>query len=232
VRAGRAEPKPLIDVAGRPAFWWAAESVRRAVAVREMVFVVLEEHVRAFFIDGVIRELYPDARIVTVSSVTKGAAESAAIGVAAVAGVGPIAINDCDHAFVAGNALQELTAALTSVASGGVLGFRASSPGYSYAALDADGLVTETVEKRAVGEFALAGCYLFGSADTYNAALLRYRDQCSYPELYVSGMYNVLIRDGCRVQFRELADHIAFGTPEELARLDVQRLEAVLRLEV
>src|SRR4029079_9269418 len=31
VRAGRAEPKPLIDVAGRPAFWWAAESVRRAV---------------------------------------------------------------------------------------------------------------------------------------------------------------------------------------------------------
>ena len=41
-------------------------------------------------------------------------------------------------------------------------------------------------------------------------------------------MYNVLIRDGVRVEFRELADHMAFGTPEELARLDTTRLERVL----
>lgn len=108
VRAGRTEPKPLIDIAGRPAFWWAAESVRRAVPVREMVFVVLEEHVRTFAIDQAIRDQYHTARIVTVPGVTKGAAESGAVGVAAVGSEGPIAINDCDHAFVAGDALREL----------------------------------------------------------------------------------------------------------------------------
>ena len=228
VRAGRTEPKPIIEIGGRPAFWWAAESVRRAVPVREMVFVVLEDHVRSFAIDQAILNLYPEGRVITVPVVTKGAAESAAIGVSAVASAGPIAINDCDHAFVAGNALRELTGALRNGTTGGLVGFRATSPGYSYVALEADGLVTETVEKRVIGEFAIAGCYLFDSGDTFGRSLARYRDECSYPELFVSGMYNVLIRDGARIEFRELADHMAFGTPEELARLDMTRLERVL----
>jgi len=114
---------------------------------------------------------------------------------------------------------------LVSGASGALVGFRATSPGYSYVALDAAGVVTETVEKRAVGEFALAGCYLFDGAPTYMRALARYREECRYPELFVSGIYNVLIRDGARVEFRELADHMAFGTPEELDRLDIRRFE-------
>ena len=230
-RAGRPEPKPLIEIAGRPAFWWAAESVRRAVPVRELVFVVLEEHEREFAIGHAIRDRYPEARVVTVPALTRGAADSAAIGVAAIGSEGPIAINDCDHAFVAGDALRELTAALMNGAAGGLVGFRATSPAYSYVALDADGLVTGTVEKRVVGEFAIAGCYLFDSAKTYGEALVRYRDECRYPELYVSGIYNVLLRDGCRVEFRALADHMPFGTPEELARLDVRRLDRVLRTD-
>jgi hypothetical protein len=49
--------------------------------------------------------------------------------------------------------------------------------------------------------------------------------------LYVSGIYNVLIRAGMRVEFQGLADHMPFGTPEELARLDVTRLDRVLREE-
>jgi CTP:molybdopterin cytidylyltransferase MocA len=228
LRAGRTEPKPLIEIAGRPAFWWATESVRKAVPVKEMVFVVLQEHVRAFGIDQRLLESYPAAHVVTVPGLTGGAAESAAVGVAAVRSERPIAINDCDHAFVAGDALRELTAALGNKASGGLVGFRATSPGYSYVAIDAAGVVTETVEKRVVGELAIAGCYLFASAQTYLSALARYRDECPYPELYLSGIYNVLIRNGARVEFRELADHMAFGTPEELERLDVGRLEHVL----
>src|SRR5437764_12374832 len=80
VRTGRKEPKPLIDIAGCPAFWWATESVRATVPVRELVYVVLEEHIRAFAIDEVILDRYPAARVVAVPDVTNGAAESAAIG--------------------------------------------------------------------------------------------------------------------------------------------------------
>lgn len=226
-RQGRTEPKPLIDVAGRPAFWWATESVRRASAVRELVYVVLSEHVTAHRIDEVIRAHYPTARVVTIPDVTTGAAESAAMGVAALEFDGPVAVNDCDHAFRAVG-LGELASGLPGVAAGALLGFRSDSPSYSYVALDARGQVTRTVEKDPVSPFAIAGCYLFDSPATYLAGMHRYRAECEYPEAYISGIYNTLLRGGAQIQFHELAGHAAFGTPEELARLDVDGLEALL----
>src|SRR5436190_6311260 len=171
LHAGHSEPKPLIDIAGRPAFWWATESVRRAVPVRELVYVVLKEHVRAFAIDRAILAVYPTAHVVTLEETTTGAAESAAIGVASLASEGPVAINDCDHAFEAGEALRELTDLLRSGAAGGLVGFRATSPAYSYVAFDERGLVRETVEKRAVSDLAIAGCYLFDSGQTFENGL-------------------------------------------------------------
>src|SRR5436190_2573417 len=126
---GHKQPKPLIDVAGRPAFWWATESVRRAGVVGEMVYVVLAEHVAAFGIDEAISSYYPEARVVTVREVTAGAAESAAIGVAALDSTGPLAVNDCDHAFRV-DGLRELVTRLID-SEGALLGFRSASPAYS-----------------------------------------------------------------------------------------------------
>jgi dTDP-glucose pyrophosphorylase len=226
-REGLKQPKPLIEVAGRPAFWWAAESVRRACAVQEMVFVVLAEHVSDYGIDGAIRSYYPEARVVPLDGVTSGAAESAALGVASLESTAPIAVNDCDHAFRA-IGLPELVVSLTGSAEAALLGFHSTSAAYSYVAFDPDGQVQGTVEKKPVSPFAIAGCYLFGSAQIYLEGVARYRAECPYPELYVSGVYNILLRRGARILFRELAGHVAFGTPEELARLDAAYLAGLL----
>ncbi|PYP77268.1 MAG: dolichyl-phosphate mannose synthase [Gemmatimonadetes bacterium] len=224
---GHRQPKPLIDVAGRPAFWWATESVRRSGVVGEMVYVVLAEHVASFGIDEIISSHYSDARVVTISEVTAGAAESAAIGVAALESSGPVAVNDCDHAFRV-DGLRELVASLTDSAEGALLGFRSASPAYSYVALDVDGRVRGTVEKDPVSPFAIAGCYLFASPVTFLEGVARYRAECEYPELYVSGVYNTLLRGGAHILFHELDGHAAFGTPEELTRVDAKQLEQLL----
>jgi dTDP-glucose pyrophosphorylase len=224
---GHGQPKPLIDVAGRPAFWWATESVRRAGVVGELVYVVLAEHVTSFGIDEVISFHYPEARVVTVGEVTAGAAESAAIGVAALDSTGPLAVNDCDHAFRV-EGLRELVKTMTASAEGALLGFRSASPAYSYVALDAHGRVSGTVEKDPVSPFAIAGCYLFASPATFLEGATRYRAECEYPELYVSGVYNTLLRGGAHILFHELTGHAAFGTPEELTRVDTARLERLL----
>lgn len=223
---GRTTPKPLIPLAGRPFFFWAAESVRRAVPVREMVFVVLDEHVRDFGIDDAIRTCYPDATVVSIPDVTAGAAETAAVGVAALRSQGPFAINDCDHAFDAGD-LRALVDALDDTLAGALLGFPATSPAYSYAVLDADGRVLRTVEKEVASPFAVAGCYLFANAALYAGLLEQYRRECAYPELFVSGMYNVAVRGGHAIGFRALREHLAFGTPEELAAVSPERLAAL-----
>lgn len=226
-RQGHLQPKPLIEVAGRPAFWWATESLRRSVSLGELVYVVLAEHVAEHAIDQAILGYYPDARVISIPEVTSGSAESAAIGVEALVSRGPLAINDCDHAFRAAS-LGELVERLRASARGALLGFRSTSPSYSYVRLGAHGAVQGTVEKDPVSPFAIAGCYLFDSPRTYLDGLSRYRGECEYVELYISGIYNSLLRGGAEIQFRELAGHLAFGTPDELARIDVADLEGLL----
>lgn len=218
-REGCAIPKPLVELSGRPFFWWATESVRRAARVREMVFVVLEEHERDFGAGERVRHFYPDAVIVALPEMTSGAAETAAIGLRALRSSGPVVVNDSDHAFACPD-FGPLVDRLGSDLDGALLCFRSDSPAYSYAQLGDDGRVTGTVEKRVVSPYAIAGCYLFAAPDLFLAAYEDYRLSCPYDELFVSGIYNSLIASGGRIGKMVAARHVSFGTPEELARVD------------
>lgn len=219
-RDGRATPKPLINLKGRPFFWWASESLRRSAEVDEMVFVVLAEHCRDHAIDQRILDYYPRARIVALPEVTSGAAETAALGAKALESEGPIAVNDCDHAFV----VRDLAAA--SDAQGALICFRSDNPAYSYARLDAEGAVAGSVEKQAVSPFAIAGCYLFASADLMLGLYDDYVRDCPYHELFVSGLYNLIAARGGRISRLDARRHVSFGTPEEFDRLDPALFES------
>lgn len=217
-RNGVDRPKPLIELSGKPFFWWAAESVRRVAPLGEMVFVVLEEHVRSFAIDEAVRRHYPDATIVALPDVTEGAAETAALGLAELKGAGPVAICDSDHAFACGDA-RTVVESLRGGTDAALLCFRSADPAYSYAELNRDGRVVGTAEKRPVSPLAIAGCYLFASPDIFLDAYRSYRLDCPYDEHFVSGVYNRLLASGGRVDKHVLASHVSFGTPEELARV-------------
>ena len=217
-RSGAGLPKPLIDLRGKPFFWWAAESVRRIAPVAEMIFVVLDEHVRSFAIDAAVRRHYPDASIVALPDVTEGAAETAALGLAALKGAGPVAICDSDHAFACRNP-GPVVESLGRGTDAALFCFESTDPAYSYARLDRDGAVLGTVEKQAVSPLAIAGCYLFASPRAFLDAYRSYRLDCPYDEHFVSGVYNRLIASGGRVGKHVLASHVSFGTPEELTRL-------------
>lgn len=224
-RQGVVQPKPLVDLAGKPFFWWATESVRRMVPVREMVFVVLEEHVRAFAIDERICAFYPTARIVALPEVTSGAAETAAIGLRALATAGPVAINDSDHAFLSPE-LADTADQLCAGLDAALLCFKSESPAYSYVELGEGERVIGTVEKRVVSPYAIAGCYLFSDPSLFLSLYEEYRLDCPYDELFVSGVYNRLAQSGGRIGKIVAARHISFGTPEELARVDQSSLGA------
>jgi dTDP-glucose pyrophosphorylase len=219
-REGIVQPKPLVDLAGRPFFWWAAESVRRRVPVREMIFVVLEEHVCDFAIDRRVLEFYPEARVVRIPEVTSGAAETALIGLQALTTSGPVAVNDSDHAFRCPE-LGTVTDRLGTELDGALLCFTSDSPSYSYADLGDDGTVVGTVEKRVVSPYAIAGCYLFSDPELFISHYEEYRLNCPYDELFVSGIYNRLAASGGRIGKIIASRHISFGTPEELARVDL-----------
>jgi NDP-sugar pyrophosphorylase family protein len=217
------QPKPLLNLAGKPFFWWAVESVRRSVTVRQLVFVVLEAHVRDFEIDRRIRAYYPQATIVPIAGVTSGAAESAAIGVKALTGRGPLAVNDCDHAFIC-QGLPAMLDLLHTHFAGALMCFRSASPSYSYARVDEQGRVTGTVEKVVASPFAIAGCYLFSGAERFLDLYEGYREACGYSELFMSGLYNRAAQRQLPIGLLEVDRHWSFGTPEELQRLNLETL--------
>lgn len=222
-REGVALPKPLIPLNDRPFFWWATESLRRVTPLREMVFVVLEEHVRDFAIDRRVHEYYPDARVVGLPEVTSGAAETAAVGLRALSSAGPVAINDSDHAFRC-TEIPGLVENLQGQADAALMCFRSDSPSYSYADLGRGGQVIGTVEKRVVSPFAIAGCYFFSNPAAYLRLYDGYVEDCPYEELFVSGLYNRLVATRGCIRKIVTERHVSFGTPEELARLDPSTL--------
>ncbi len=227
VRGGESVPKPLINLGGKPFFWWAAHSVLRQTPVGEMVCVVLDDHIADFAIDARIHEYFPQARIVGLPGVTNGAAETAKIGLEALETAGPVAINDSDHAFDAPG-LAAVIATLGSGSDAGLLCFASDDPAYSYARLNEQGGVTGTVEKHVISTHALAGCYLFAGRDIFLDSYAGYARDCPYDELFVSGIYNRLIADGAGVSALMAERHMSFGTPQELARVDVAALAAMI----
>ena len=215
-KLGIREPKPLIDLHGRPFFWWSVESVRRVFALRQLIFVVLEEHVAEFAIDKVIRGFYPDATVVAIPEVTSGAAETAKIGISALHAPGPIAINDCDHAFIC-PAAANASNLFKEDCEGVLMSFRSSNPAYSYIRLNAQGDVVGTAEKQVLSPFAIAGCYFFADAGRFSVLYEIYKKACPYPELFVSGIFNLLAEKKLKTGMLELERHCSFGTPDERA---------------
>lgn len=222
-REGAALPKPLMSLWGMPFFWWAAESARRSFRVAEMAFVVLEEHVRDFAIDRHIRDHYPQARLAVSPHVTSGAAATAKLGIEMLDSDRPLIVNDSDHAFT----LQPRARVADRLRNGtgaALLTFQSQDPAYSYARLDKDGSVTGTVEKQVVSSDAIAGAYLFASADAFMGAYRRYEEDCPYDEVFVSGLYNHLNGASAHIARQRLDKHISFGTPAELAALEAAGL--------
>ena len=209
-------PKPLIEISGKPFFYWATRSVEKYVDCADITFVVLEEHIRDFGIDAKIKQYWPEARIIALPEVTEGAAITALKGCEGLPDGEPILFNDCDHLFIcsAFNAFCE-KGDFADGPAGALLTFESDSPAYSYLQYGADGNVCHTVEKQVVSHDAICGAYYFKDKKTYAGACAEYLKNCEYKEFFVSGIYNVLAAQGAKIAGFACDLHLPFGTPDE-----------------
>lgn len=228
-------PKPLIPIHGKPFFWWATRSVEKFIPCSGVTFVVLEEHVRTYHIDGEIKKFYPDARIVCLPQVTEGAAVTALRGIEGLDSGTPVLFNDCDHLFqcsefnrycetVLESASMQIPEAQavpnghsesTAEYDGALLTFESSNPAYSYLQYSESGEITGTIEKCAVSRDAICGAYYFRSRAVFESACAEYLRSCGYKEFFLSGVYNALIASGGKVAGFRTDFHLPFGVPEE-----------------
>ena len=211
-------PKPLIQLKNKPFFYWAVRSLTSFVSVKDITFVVLEDHVKNFNIDKVIYNYYPNATIIVIPNVLNGAVLTCLEGVRQIIDDSPVLFNDCDHAFVSRHFYEYLQYSYNNTIDGAILTFKSNNPNYSYIVFNDKGEIIGTIEKQVASEEAICGAYYFRNKQLFIDAANSYLKKCSYKEFYMSGLYNEMVNNRKVLTTFALDEHISFGTPEEYER--------------
>lgn len=220
IRAGYDRPKPLIELHGKPMVAHIIDNLATDRGHR-FIFACLEQHVEQHGLREQLREWAPESRIVTVPSVTAGAACTALLASEQFRNDCPLLIANSDQ--LVDMALDDfLDDADKRGLDGSILTFPADDPKWSFAKTDEKGFVTEVAEKVPISAHATVGLYWFRRSALYIAAAeqMILAEKRVRGEFYVCPVYNELIARGGRVGIYEIpagAMH-GLGTPEDMER--------------
>ncbi len=227
-KEGFTVPKPLIEIYDKPFFYWSTQSIRKFINLTSLDFVVLQEHVDKYDIDAVIKSYFPEARLHVLPDVTEGAVITCLKGITDIKDELPVVFNDCDHLFKCSefNNFCQKNLVVPNEA-GLLLTFSSNESKYSFVAKDSTGNVTRTAEKKAISNEAICGCYYFRNRTTFEMYAEQYLRDCEYSEYFMSGVYNVMIRNNLNIRSMLTDFHVPFGIPAEYetAKLDTNYLE-------
>lgn len=208
-------PKPLIEINGKPFFYWATRSIEKNICLADITFVVLNQHITDFHIDKVILKYFPKARIEAVDfeQVKAGPVMTCLVGLKNIQDNYPILFNDCDHMFSCKDFSDSISTGEWNY-DGALLTFQSDQPQFSYVQLDHDRVIG-TVEKKVVSKYAICGAYMVRNAQLFREMAEDYLKTCNYKELFVSGIYNVMCTKGFVIKNFLVDFHVPFGTPAE-----------------
>ena len=130
-------PKPLIELRGKPFFYWAAQSILRDINCVDVTFVVLAQHVKEYAIDAAINKFFPDAKIITVPEILSGAVCTCLKGIENIGDNLPVIFNDCDHMFRCKALTERLDETQPLDFDGALITFESSAAQFSYVKYDA-----------------------------------------------------------------------------------------------
>ncbi|MBR2774353.1 MAG: hypothetical protein IKD73_05105 [Selenomonadaceae bacterium] len=211
-------PKPLIELCGKPFFYWATQSIVRDIHCVDVTFVVLEQHVKQWQIDAAIKKFFPDAKILTIPEVLPGAVCTCLKGIENINDNIPVIFNDCDHMFSCKALANRLSNTQPIDFDGALITFESSAAQFSYVKYDTSGNIIGTVEKQVVSNRAICGAYFFANAELFRTISERYFETCQYKEYFVSGLYNELCKANKKVLAFAADFYLPFGTPSEYER--------------
>lgn len=207
-------PKPLIEIEGKPFFYWATRSIEKFVDVQDITYVILQDHADRFSLDSLIKKYYSDARIIIIPEVTPGPVFTCMEGLKGIEDSNPIIFNDCDHMFKCSD-LNKMMNEQNENLDGALVTFESDMPHFSYVRYDDNGKVIGTVEKVVASNHAICGAYYYKSAELFRTIADKYIENCPYKETFLSGMYNVMCNENMKIKDYLLDFHVEFGTPEE-----------------
>jgi len=217
--AGYKDPKPFIDVLGKPMIQHVIENLDMEGA--QFTLIARREHTLNY--GAVIDELkqkFP-IQVINIDKLTEGTACTVLFAKKIIDADAPLLIANSDQ-IVDFDCNEFIKDAQERSLDGSILTFVDAelNPKWSFAKLNDKGLVTEVQEKKAISEFATVGIYYFAKgSDFVDAAveMIVTNDRVN-SEFYTCPVYNYLIKDGKNIGIYNIdasAMH-GIGIPEDL----------------
>ncbi|MFQ5453604.1 MAG: hypothetical protein ACE5D6_05405, partial [Candidatus Zixiibacteriota bacterium] len=219
------DPKPLIEVSGKPMVLQAADFLPKSKVAH---FIALEEHLQKYpLADEIIKE-YPFAKIFSVKNVTEGQACTCALGLSDEDMETPVMIGACDNGmhWDANKYSELLDNPNVDVI---VWTFRNNTSSqrnpnmYGWVSVDKNNNALSVSVKIAISDepkndHAIIGAFYFRKTKIFIDELdsLIKKNERINNEFYVDSCINELIKNHYVVKVFEVDDYIPWGTPNDL----------------
>lgn len=210
--AGYEEPKPLIDVLGKPMVIRVADNVVPRdeegdhFDEDELIIITQEKH----HVD--LKDYWGNGRVLAIDQPTEGAVCTILVAEPFLKDDQPIIIANCDQLVD-----FDVNDFIATDLDGRIVTFPSNKDHHSYVLLDDNGIITDIKEKEVISNHAVTGVYFFKSSAAFIRAAKTVidHDRRTKGEFYVSSVIDQMIKDGLHLTAYQ-ANSTMLGTPEEL----------------
>ena len=213
-KAGYTFPKPLIEVNGKPMIQIVVENLNIDA---NYIYVVQKSHREKFNLDALLNLITPGCRIIEVDGITEGAACTALLAKEHIDNNQPLFFANSDQ-YVEWDSNEFMYKMNESGVDGGIVTFKSTHPKWSFAKVNAQGLVEMVAEKNPISSDATVGFYYWRSGSDF----VKYAEQMINKnirvngEFYVCPVFNQAIDAGMKIKTFEADKMWGLGTPEDL----------------
>jgi dTDP-glucose pyrophosphorylase len=223
-KVGYKDPKPLIDVSGKPMIIQAANSLPNS---QNHIFVTLQEHLDNYPLEDTLKDEYPYSTIIPIDEVTDGQAITCNLGLKDIDENASLLIAATDNGMIYN---KEKYQKLINDESVDAIIFTFKNHVSSKNNPQMYGWVETDNKENATGvsvkipisddpysDHAIVGTFWFKKALYFNQALknLLTKDIKVNGEYYVDSLMGELIELGLNVKVLEVEDYVCWGTPDD-----------------
>ncbi|MDQ1911644.1 NTP transferase domain-containing protein [Paenibacillus sp. GD4] len=219
------DPKPLIDVSGKPMIIQAADSLPNA---ENHIFICLQDHLNNYPLEDEIKKVYPEAKIVSLNSITEGQACTCELGLEGVDLESPLLIAACDNGMIWGVEKYEHLLNDESI-DAIIFSFRhhvssqRNPQMYGWIKVNDKDIIESVSVKQPISDdpfndHAIVATFYFKKAKYFIDAVrnLYNKNIRVNGEFYVDSCVNELIYNGLTAKVFELDHYVCWGTPNDL----------------
>ncbi len=218
--AGYKDPKPLIEVKGKPMIQVVVENLTPKMPHR-FIFICQNSHIEEYKLRQMLGAISPDCIVIGIDGVTEGAACTVLMAREYFSNREPLMIANSDQ-FVDIDINDYLADISSRGLDGLIMTMTADDEKWSYAKLNEAGDVVEVREKVVISSHATVGIYNFAAGEDFalHAQAMIDARETHNGEYYVAPVYNRLIENGGRVGVydvgREADGMYGLGIPADL----------------